>query len=68
MDKRGITPNVFSYSAAISACEKGSQWENALELLREMDKCGITPNVVSYNATISAFEKGGQWEKALKLL
>ncbi len=29
-------PNVISYSAAISACEKGVEPEQALELLREM--------------------------------
>ena len=29
---------VVTYSAAISACEKGSQWQRALLLLGEMDK------------------------------
>jgi pentatricopeptide repeat protein len=68
MGSRGITPNVFCYNAAISACEKGGQWEKAGDLLREMDSRGITPDVISDSAAISAFEKGGQWETAFKLL
>ena len=32
----GIEPTVVSYSAALSACEKGGQWELALELLELM--------------------------------
>jgi pentatricopeptide repeat protein len=43
---------VISYSAAISACEKGLQYKKALELLREMEERGIQPNVISYNTLI----------------
>jgi len=32
---------VISYNAAISACEKGIQWEQAVTLLREMEERGI---------------------------
>ena len=67
MKKKGITPVVITYSAAISACEKGQQWEEALRLLGEMKKKDITPNVITYNTTISACEKGGQWVEALRL-
>ena len=28
-----LEPNVISYNSAISACEKGQQWEQALSLL-----------------------------------
>ena len=31
MRNRGIDPNVISYNAAISAREKGNQWQRALE-------------------------------------
>merc|ERR1712232_1120983 len=57
-----------TYSAAISACEKGRQWELALKLLGEMQEAGVTPNVITYSSAISACEKGRQWELALKLL
>ena len=63
-----LTPNVVSYSAAMSACEKGKQWEEAFALLQEIVRRVLTPNVVSYSAAMSAFETGGQWQCALGLL
>ncbi len=42
-----LTPNVVSLSAAISACEKGQHWEEALGLLQEMVHQLLTPDVVS---------------------
>ena len=58
----------MSYNAAISACEKGKQWEGALALLQEMICKELMPSAVSYNAAMSACEKGKQWEGALALL
>ncbi len=60
-----LEPNVISYNSAISACEKGQQWEQALRLLLEMRSSRLEPNVMSYNSAISACEKGQQWEQAL---
>ena len=60
MQDAGVTRDVISYNAAISACEKGGQWQQALSLLSEMQDAGVTRNVISYNAAISACEKGGQ--------
>ena len=57
-----LMPNVVSWSAAISACEKGEQWEGALGLLQEMVHQLLTPDVVSWSAAIRACEKGMQWE------
>ena len=48
-----LTPNVVSHNAAISACEKGKHWEEALCLLQEMLHRSITPDVVSYSAATS---------------
>ena len=50
-----MEPDVISFSAAISACEKAAQWERALELLEEMPTRGVKPDVISFNATISAW-------------
>eukprot|EP00973_Karenia_brevis_P041471 5737772-Karenia_brevis.AAC.1 len=64
MCKAGVTSDVISCSAAISACKKGGQWEHALSLLQKMRKTGMTCNVISFSAAISACEKGAQWEHA----
>lgn len=61
-------PNVITYSAAISACDKGGQYDRALGLLSEMIGLGLEADVVSYNAAISATCKGKQWASALSLL
>ena len=31
-----LQPDVITYSASISACEKGGQWRSALELLSKL--------------------------------
>ena len=54
MGRRGVEPDVISFSAAISACEKGGQWERALSLLEEMGRRGVEPDVVSFNAALDA--------------
>ena len=51
-----------SFSACISACEKGKQWEGALGLLQEMEHQLLTLDAVSFSASISACEEGKQWE------
>ena len=56
-----LTPDVVSHNAAISACEKGKHWEEALRLLQDMLQRSLTPSVVSHSASISACEKGKHW-------
>ena len=63
-----LEANVVNYNASISASEKGSQWAQALALLREMSDRRLESNVVSYSASVSASEKGSQWAQALSLL
>ncbi|CAK0838682.1 unnamed protein product [Prorocentrum cordatum] len=58
----------LSYSAGISACEKGVQWQRALALLGEMWDARLETNVISYSAGISACAKGEQWHRALALI
>ena len=53
-----LLPNVESYNAAISACEKRKHWEEVHGLLQGMVHQWLAPLVVSYNAATSACEKG----------
>ena len=55
----GVTPNVISFIAAMSTCEKDGQWQHALSLLENIYKAGVTLEVTSLDAAISACEKGG---------
>ena len=41
MRDAGVKHNVMSFSAAVRACGKGGQWEEALALLREMREAMI---------------------------
>ena len=52
-----LTPDVARRSAAISACEKGGHWEEALRLLQVRLHRSFTPNVVSHNFGICVCEK-----------
>ncbi|CAJ1363337.1 unnamed protein product, partial [Effrenium voratum] len=52
-----------SYNVIISACEKGGQWQKALQLFQSM----ATPDACSYSAAISSCEESRHWQKALDL-
>ena len=60
-----MVPNVITYSALISACEKGKQPERALEVSQAMQWQGVVPNIITYITLINACEKGKQPEQAL---
>lgn len=56
MFKERAEPNTASYSAAISACEKGSLWKLALKLLEDC-AAWATVDFISYSAALSANER-----------
>ena len=52
-----VEPDEISYSAALSACEKPLQWQQALGILSAMQRLQrLEPNA------INACEKGEQWQ------
>jgi len=58
--RRGrLDPNVVSYNAAVSACEKGQQWEMALSLMGQMRRSRVDPDEISNNVAVSAVASGG---------
>lgn len=61
----GLTPNVISFSTAISACIGP---DSVLRLLDEMETRAVAPNAVTYSAAINVCEKAGAWELALRLM
>ena len=59
---------LVTYSAAISACEKGQRPQQALHMLQELQLRGLLPDVITYSAAISACEKWHKPQQALHLL
>lgn len=61
--------NLFCFNAAISACEKGGAWVEALELYYQMMEKGgvVTPNFVTLSSLLIALDKAGQKEVAQDL-
>ena len=58
-----LTLDAVSFSACISACQKGKQWDEALGLLQEMAHYLLKLDVVSFNASISAGRALGLLQK-----
>merc|ERR1712216_454902 len=68
MQNAGMNPNMISFNAAISACEKGDQWERTLSLLEELRKAGVTLGIISFHAACTAVATAGELEGSLRLL
>ena len=65
--KKLCKTSLVAYNSALSACEKGSQWETALLLLFQLDEVLLQPDVVTCSAAISSCESSRHWEMALIL-
>jgi pentatricopeptide repeat protein len=66
MIEKGISPNEFTYSVAITACGNGGEWSKALELLDKMKSMGMEVNTITYNAAINALAKAARTESKQK--
>ena len=60
-------PDVITYSALISACEKAQDPRRASQVLSGMPQQGLMPNILTYTALFSACEKGTLPPGALQL-
>ncbi|CAK9051381.1 unnamed protein product [Durusdinium trenchii] len=65
---RGCANTWRIYSAAISACGKGQQWQQAIFLIARLQDQQLEADVVAYSATMSGCAKAGQWQQALLCL
>ena len=52
-----MVPNVITYSALISTCEKGKQSERALELFEAMQRQGVVADMSSYSVMLMQCEQ-----------
>merc|ERR1711963_885760 len=52
MQQQSLAPNVITYNALLSACEKGKQPERAWETFQEMQQQSLAPNVIIYFVTL----------------
>jgi pentatricopeptide repeat protein len=57
MRQSGLAPGVSTYNAALTACEKVEQGQQAVKLLAVMLQSGLVPKVFTYSAAIRACEK-----------
>ncbi|CAJ1421226.1 unnamed protein product [Effrenium voratum] len=62
--EHNVQPDTIMHNAAISACERGGEWQLAMAVWQQMDE----ETIITFNALISACEKGAQWQMALSVL
>lgn len=55
----GVAPNARTFASLISACERGGQGQQALEVFEEMRRMHVVPDAPAYNALINACSKSG---------
>ena len=60
MPQMRLLPNEINFSASISACATGTQWEVALSELREMPQLRLLPNEISFSTGINACKTWAQ--------
>eukprot|EP00434_Breviolum_minutum_P041036 symbB.v1.2.036496.t2/scaffold5169.1/size30165/2 len=53
--------NVISFNSASSACEKASEWWQALMLLEDLQQHWLSPDVITCNTCISACQAQPWW-------
>ena len=63
-----IEPNIISYNATNSACEKVGQWDKAMHLFKDMDINSIDTNIINYSAIIGACFNIRKYKEAFKQL
>ena len=58
--------DVMTLNAAISACNRGGAWEQALYLFSAAIQFKVQVDAITHSATISACGKSGRWALALQ--
>lgn len=56
------------FNSCISACDKGGQWQSALQVLETMQDCLVDCDLITCNACLSALSKASEWQLAITRL
>ena len=59
-----IAPSVVTFNAAMNACGKGFEWQQALVLLQDLRAEELQADVITFNSLISACAKSSEWQLA----
>ncbi|CAL1142274.1 unnamed protein product [Cladocopium goreaui] len=60
--------DTISYNAVLHALGKGTQWQQAFQLLQLLQLQQVEANLVTFNASISCLERVAKWTAALGVL
>ena len=67
MQRQDVVPNVITYSALISACEKGKQPETTMAMFYAIQRQDVVPDIMTYGALISTCQRGKQPNQAVQM-
>lgn len=69
MRRNEVLPNIVTYSSIINVCEKGLQWQLALQIFSEVKEKNekISVDLILYSSVISACGTASAWLIALHL-
>lgn len=67
LGRASVQTSPVVFNAALSACAKGAQWENAMQLYRSLQR-SLKPDEVSRNSLLCALAAAARWEDTLALL
>eukprot|EP00929_Paragymnodinium_shiwhaense_P089384 TRINITY_DN49538_c0_g1_i1.p1 TRINITY_DN49538_c0_g1~~TRINITY_DN49538_c0_g1_i1.p1 ORF type:complete len:539 (-),score=120.02 TRINITY_DN49538_c0_g1_i1:103-1509(-) len=68
MSRAKLEPNVITYNAVMSSCEKLGLWSQGLNLLDAFARSSLTADCVTFTSAINACQKIGLWDTATLLL
>lgn len=60
MKRAGFEPNIRSFNALMSACERSEEPDRALEVFHKIQRARETATAVTYNTLLSALGKAGR--------
>ena len=68
MQRRGLTPTVFTYSSMVNACVRCGETARAEALVAEMRARGVAPNEVTFTALMKGLCGEGRLAEAVAML